>query len=586
MGLSRPGHHKGITSLDRAPAGGVRSGLTPMSTSIDLSLLTRLDPATLAAAGDGSLLRELLNLLEQLITENQAQREELQRLRDEINRLKGEQAKPTFKSKGPPPGATNYSSEAERRQPKTWQKGPKLDRIKIDRVERRAVDPASLPPDAVRKGIERVTVQDLILRTDNVQFEVELWYSPSQRRSYRAALPAGYEGEFGPGIKGLALELAYGANVSAGKLLEVFRQADVKMSSGWLATFLSGAPADLAAEARAAEQAGLVACCWEHSDTTGTPVGDQEWYCHVLGNPLFTAYHTLPTQDRLAVLSVLWGGEPLRYLWNASANAYLDHYGLAAQARRFLSTVPRDQVLDEATLTGLLDPVRPWVNLQQRTWFREALALAAYRAQSDWPVIQALLSDDAAQYRLLTDEHALCWIHEGRHFKKLVAHVPLHQELLAQVRQDFWDFYRELNTYRAQPTPAEATRLELRFDTLFSRTTGFALLDHRIDLTRDKKAGLLLVLQHPELPLHNNPAELAARQRVRKRDVSFGPKSVAGAKAWDLFMTLAATAQKLGVSFFAYLQDRLQQAGRIPPLPDLIRERATTLNLSASWASA
>ena len=51
-------------------------------------------------------------------------------------------------------------------------------------------------------------------------------------------------------------------------------------------------------------------------------------------------------------------------------------------------------------------------------------------------------------------------------------------------------------------------------------------------------------------------------------------------------MTLAATTQKLGVSFFAYLQDRLHQAGRVPPLADLIRERAATLNLSASWASA
>jgi hypothetical protein len=285
----------------------------------------------------------------------------------------------------------------------------------------------------------------------------------------------------------------------------------------------------------------------------------------------------------------LSGGGPLSYLWNATADAYLDECRLSAQARRFLSTVPRDQVLDEVTLTGLLDPLRPWVSLQPRTWFREALALAAYRAQTEWPVITALLSDDAAQYRLVTEEHALCWIHEGRHYKKLVAHVPLHPSptqdaLLATFCTDFWAYYRELLVYREQPTPAEATRLELRFDTLFSRTTGFELLDHRIALTRDKKAALLLVLQHPELPLHNNPAELAARRRVRKRDVSFGPKSAAGATAWDTFMTLAATTQQLGVSFFAYLQDRLHQAGRVPPLADLIRERAATLNLSASWA--
>jgi transposase IS66 family protein len=557
-----------------------------MSTAVDLSLLTRLDPEALTAAGDGSLLRELLNLLEQLVTENQAQRDQLQRLQDEINRLKGEQGKPTFKPKKPPLGATNYSSEQERREPKTWQKGTKLDQIKIDRVERRQVDPATLPDDAISKGTETVTVQDLILRTDNVQFELELWYSPSQRRRYRAPLPAGYEGEFGPGVKTLALQQTYGANVSQGKLLELFRQAGLKMSSGWLATLLSGDPGELAAEARAVEQAGLAGCCWIHGDTTSTPVDGATWWCHVQGNPLFTAYHTLPKQDRLAVLAVLGGGGPLSYLWNTSADAYLDEMEVSVQARRYLSRVPRDQVVDEASLTGLLEPLFRWVGPKQRTWFREALALAAYRAQAAWPVSCTLLSDDAAQYRLVTQEHALCWIHEGRHFKKLVAHVPLHRELLATFGTDFWNFYRELLAYREQPTPAEATRLELRFDTLFSRTTGFELLDHRIALTREKKTGLLLVLQHPELPLHNNPAELAARRRVRKRNVSFGPKSAAGAKAWDTFMTLAATTQKLGVSFFAYLQDRLHQAGRIPPLADLIHERAATLNLSASWTPA
>jgi hypothetical protein len=555
-----------------------------MSTTIDLSLLTRLNQELLATVGDDTMLRDLLNLIEHLIAENQAQREELQRLRDEINRLKRAQAQPTFKPKGPRPGGTNYSSEQERRQPKTWQKGTKLDQIKIDRVERRPVDPATLPPDAVFKGTETVTVQDLILRTDNVQFELEVWYSPAQGRRYRAPLPPGYDGEFGPGVKTFALQQTYSANVSQGKLLEQYRQAGLKMSSGWLATLLSGDPGQLSAEARAVEQVGLGACRWLHGDTTGTPVDGESWWCHVQGNPLFTAYHTLPKQDRLAVLAVLGGGGPLSYLWNTAADVYLDELELSAQARRFLSVVPRDQLLDEATLTGLLDPLRPWVGLQPRTRFREALALAAYRARTDWPVITALLSDDAAQYRLVTAEHGLCWIHEGRHFKKLVAHVPLHQELLAEFRKDFWDFYRALNAYRAQPTMAEATRLALGFDTLFGRTTGFELLDHRIALTRDKKDGLLLVLRHPELPLHNNPAELAARRRVRKRDVSFGPKSAAGVKAWDTFMTLAATTQQLGVSFFAFLQDRLHQAGRVPPLPDLIRQRAATLNLSASWA--
>jgi hypothetical protein len=552
----------------------------------DLTVLQGLEPDSLSEAELRTGLRTVLNLVETLLAELTALRAENQQLRDEINRLKGQQGKPRFSAKRPRPEPTNYSSEQERRASKVWEKGTKLDQIRVDRVERVKLDRTTLPADAEFKGTAAVTVQNLIIRTDNVRFELDVWYSPSQRRSYRATVPPGYEGEFGPEIKALAVQLAFGANVSEGKLLELFHQANVQMSSGWLATYLSGDPGGLAAEAQAVEQAGLASCPWEHTDTTGTRVDGEPWHCHVLGNPLFTAYHTLPKQDRLAVVAALWGGGGLHYLWNATADTYLDEVALSAQARWYLRTIPRDQLLDEATLTSLLEPIALRVGPKQRAWFREALALAAYQAQTDWPVVQTLLSDDAAQYRLVTQERQLCWIHEGRHFKKLVGHVPLHRELLATFSTDFWNYYRDLLAYRQQPTPAEATRLERSFDTLFGRTTGFALLDHRIALTREKKGELLLVLRHPELPLHNNPAELAARRRVCKRDVSYGPRSVGGTRAWDTFMTLAATTQQLGVSFFAYLQDRLHQAGRVPPLADLIRERAATLKLGASWASA
>lgn len=552
---------------------------------MDLSVIASITPAAIPDADARAAIRALLNLVEQLAAENQALRAEIQLLKDEIARLKGEQGKPTFKAKGPASGGMDYSSERERRQPKAWRKGTKLDRISIDRTVRLEVDRATLPPDAVLRGIDVVVVQDLILRTDTVRFEKEVWYSPSLKRSYRAPLPAGYAGEFGPGIKALALALAYGANVSQPKLLELFRQAGVVMSGGWLAGLLSGEPGDLAAEAHAVERAGLESSPWQHSDTTATRVDGVGRHCHVLGNPLYTAYHTLPRKDRLAVLALLRGGGPLTYRWDATADAYLDGVGLSATARRNLGAIPRDRELDEATLSGLLEPLYPWVGPQQRTWVREALALAAYRAQGDWPVVRALVCDDAAQYRLVTDELGLCWVHEGRHYTKLIAHVPLHQQLLAAFREEFWAYYRELLAYRAQPSPAEAARLERRFDELFGRTTGFTLLDQRIALTREKKDGLLLALRHPELPLHNNPAELAARRRVRKRAVSFGPRSEPGARAWDTFMTLAATTQQLGVSFIAYLQDRFRQAGQLPPLADLLRARAATLTLSSSWPS-
>ena len=78
-----------------------------------------------------------------------------------------------------------------------------------------------------------------------------------------------------------------------------------------------------------------------------------------------------------------------------------------------------------------------------------------------------------------------------------------------------------------------------------------------------------MVLEHPEVPLHNNPAELGARKRVRKRDVSFGTRSKDGIKAWDTFMTLATTAKKLQISFYKYIYDRVSCAYEMPHLADL-----------------
>ena len=85
--------------------------------------------------------------------------------------------------------------------------------------------------------------------------------------------------------------------------------------------------------------------------------------------------------------------------------------------------------------------------------------------------------------------------------------------------------HTELLTYQEDPTPAEAVRLEGEFEALFSTVTGYIALDERIAKTRAKKGCMLMVLAHPEIHLHNNPAELGAGARVRKRDVSFGPRT-------------------------------------------------------------
>ncbi len=81
-------------------------------------------------------------------------------------------------------------------------------------------------------------------------------------------------------------------------------------------------------------------------------------------------------------------------------------------------------------------------------------------------------------------------------------------------------------------------------------------------------------------------AKLGARRRVRKRDVSFGPRTADGDRAWDTFQTLAATAQQLNVSFYHYVADRITGRHAMPALAAVIAARAPALNLGARTETA
>jgi len=542
-----------------------------------------LDLSSIADERARQLVQQLLNVLEDVMADLRAAQAENQRLRDELNRLKGEQGAPAIKANTPQPPPKDHSSEQERRKPKTWSKGRKTDRIAIDREQVVQVDPTHLPSEAVFKGYEDVVVQDVIFRTDNVLFHKEKFYSPSQHQTYLASLPPGYCGQFGPGLKSLALVLYFGAQMSEPKVAELLRSVGVQISDGQVSNLLIKGQAPFHAEKEALYQAGLASSPWQHLDDTSTRVNGQNGYCHIVCNPLYTAYFTTAAKDRLTIIDVLTNHRPRRFLVNAEALGFMEACGLSAVRRQQVEQLPSGTIVDEATMQALLEAHLPGLGPQQRKWILDATAVAAYHAAVELPVVRLLVCDDAPQFTLVTEELALCWVHEGRHYKKLMPYIPRHRALVEDFVQRFWTYYDQLLAYRERPTAAEAARLDGEFEALFATITGYDALDERIAKTQAKKGCLLMVLTHPEIPLHNNPAELGARARVRKRDVSFGPRTHEGAKAWDTFMTLAETATKLGVSFYHYIHDRVSGIYQIPALADIIEERAKTLNLGASW---
>jgi len=112
------------------------------------------------------------------------------------------------------------------------------------------------------KGYETVVIQDIKILTDNVAFQREVYYSPSTGKTYTAELPAGYEGQFGSGIKALILSLyqdsgmtqpamkrffeTHGIYISAGtisnvitKEIEIFHQEKIDIFEAWLNSDIS-----------------------------------------------------------------------------------------------------------------------------------------------------------------------------------------------------------------------------------------------------------------------------------------------------------------------------------------------------------
>ena len=213
--------------------------------------------------------------------------------------------------------------------------------------------------------------------------------------------------------------------------------------------------------------------------------------------------------------------------------------------------------------------------LTSRRIILEASAIIYYRSTDH--AINHLMCDDAPQFNKIAQYHSLCWVHEGRHFKKLTPLYAAHQDALDNFIGHFWDFYHALLDFKKNPSPAAADKLSTKFDELFSTNTCYIALNERIAKTLSKKESLLLVLKYPFLPLHNNPAELGARVQARMRDINLHTISENGTKTKDTFATIVQTAKKLGVNIFNYIYDRVAEKFEMTALSALIIEKSTEL---------
>lgn len=183
-----------------------------------------------------------------------------------------------------------------------------------------------------------------------------------------------------------------------------------------------------------------------------------------------------------------------------------------------------------------------------------------------------VVSDDAGQFNILL--HALCWIHANRAIDKIIAFTDQAKKDLDTVKDQVWQLYQDLKAYKDTPKKKAKKCIANLFDEIFTQSTSSASLNLALKRIYNNKAELLLVLERPDIPLHNNGAENAIREYVKRRKISGSTRSDLGRKCRDTFTSLKKTCRKLGVSFWQYLKDRIKDIGQISPLADLIRERA------------
>jgi hypothetical protein len=183
-----------------------------------------------------------------------------------------------------------------------------------------------------------------------------------------------------------------------------------------------------------------------------------------------------------------------------------------------------------------------------------------------------ILSDDAGQFNVLL--HALCWIHANRAIDKIIPFTDQAKEDLDSVKDQIWQLYEGLKAYKQNPEPSDKKRLNDMFDDIFTQTTVSAALNNALKRIYNNKSELLLVLDRPDIPLHNNCSENAIREYVKRRKISGSTRSETGRQCRDTFTTLKKTCRKLGISFWQYLKDRIENIGLIPDLPNLVRKHA------------
>ncbi|MDD5410932.1 MAG: transposase [Methylobacter sp.] len=341
--------------------------------------------------------------------------------------------------------------------------------------------------------------------------------------------PDGLNGcHFGNNLISFLLYQYHHQHVTQPLLLKQLQDLGVDISSGRLSQFITDGLDVFHDEKDQLLRTGLSVSQYIHTDDTGARHNGKNGYCTHIGNELFAWFSSTESKSRINFLSCLGQGSSQLYVLNEGALAYMEQQKLP----RILLARLEDITVRIETVSAL----EIWLDQHEikakrhRRIISEGALMGGLLAQGI-PVNLSIVSDDAGQFNVF--DHVFCWIHAERIINRLIPLNDEHVKAVDDVRDQLWRLYRNLKSYKLDPTAIQAENIKFRFQAMCSTKTAYATLNLALKRMGNNRHELLRVLDKPYLPLHNNLSERDIRDYVKKRKISGSTRSEVGRKCRD-----------------------------------------------------
>lgn len=542
-------------------------------------------PPSIALAEQTPTVRLLLRIIEQqqtltgqlqsqveqlqLLSEQQQesivqQQERIEVLEAEVARLKKLPKKPKIRPSTLPqddddkPGAPGQGGDNATDKPRKRKKKLIIHHTVV-------IKPDPLPRGSRLLGYENYTVQDLLIQPDNTCYRLARYLTADGKRLI-GVLPEALQGQhFGPTLRRYILYQHHHQRVTQPLILQQLAAWGIDISSGQISRIIIEDKESFHTEKDELLRAGINHSRYLQVDDTGSRHDGKNGYCTHIGNASFAWFSSTRSKSRINFLELL-RGPVLDYTINDAACQYM---GAQKLPREPLAAIrqSKDQLFaNEAAWKEHLGKLE--ITNQRHIRIATEGALLGTLEAAGFPPDLVIISDDAGQFNVLI--HALCWIHANRVFQRIVPLNETHAKELDWAHTQIWEIYADLKHYKHDQQPGLKEAIETHFDELCRTKTSFATLNQALKRLAKNKQELLLVLERPDIPLHNNLSERDIRAYVIKRKISGSTRSENGRRCRDTFTSLIKTCKKQDINFWDYLGDRLRRENLIPYLPDLL----------------